>query len=242
MTPSSGRDDLDFAPTLHADGQIILARRYRVVKELGRGGMGTVYLAEDAHLENRKVAIKMPSPILARNPRALQALKREASLAMQLSHPHIVTLRAFEQGDDGVFLVMDYVSGKTLEQILVERDKLIEEEAIRIFTPIAQALDYAHSRKVIHRDIKPSNILIADDGTPYIMDFGVAREMKDTYTRITGKSDTSGTLPYMSPEQLRGEQPSPAQDIYSFAATLLFFCLQEYRSRTRHLAWKPEGE
>jgi formylglycine-generating enzyme required for sulfatase activity/predicted Ser/Thr protein kinase len=216
-------DDLDFQKTLRADGQIILGGRYRIVSELGRGGMGVVYLAEDIHLQNRKAAIKMLPPVLAKNKRAIEALKREALLAMELSHPHIITLRAFEQTDDGVFLVMDYVEGQTLEDVLAGRGKLDEEEMLKIFVPIAEALDFAHRRKVIHRDVKPSNIILAADDAPYIMDFGIAREMKDTYTRVTGKG-TSGTLPYMSPEQLRGASPSPAQDIYSLAATM-YECL-----------------
>ena len=216
-------DDLDLAKTLRADGQAILAGRYRVVRELGRGGMGIVYLAEDLHLENRQVAIKMLPPVLSKNPRAIQALKKEALLTMQLSHPNIVTLRAFEQCDEGALLVMDYVDGKTLEQLLSEREQLSQDEVVRIFRPVAEALDYAHSRKVIHRDVKPSNIIVDAGGTPYIMDFGVAREMKDTFTRVTGKG-TSGTLPYMSPEQLRGNPPVPAQDIYSLAASM-YECL-----------------
>lgn len=216
-------DTLSGIPTRDSDGHIILADRYRVIRELGRGGMGTVYLAEDMHLEDRRVALKMPPAVLARNETALRDLKREALLAMELSHPNIVTLRAFEQGDDAVFLVIDYVDGRTLEQILGEGGPLDEAEVKEIFCPIAQALDYAHSRKVVHRDVKPSNIIIAADGAPYIMDFGIAREMKDTFTRVTGKG-TSGTLPYMSPEQVRGLPPSPTQDIYSLAATM-YECL-----------------
>ena len=216
-------DDLELARTLRAEGEAILAERYRVRRELGRGGMGIVYLAEDTHLENRKVAIKMLPPVLAGNKRAILAMKREAILAMELTHPHVVTLRAFEQSDEGAFLVVDYVDGQTLEDLLSDREKLDEEEVVRVFKPIAEALDYAHSRKIIHRDVKPSNIIIAADGTPYIMDFGVAREMKDTYTRVTGRG-TSGTLPYMSPEQLRGEPPTLGQDIYSLAATI-YECL-----------------
>jgi serine/threonine protein kinase len=114
---------------------------------------------------------------------------------------------------------MDYIQGQTLEDILAERGALPEDEVIRLFTPIAQALDYAHAQRVVHRDIKPSNILIREDGAPFITDFGIAREMKDTMTRVTGRS-TSGTLPYMSPEQLRGDAPTTQQDIYSLAATM----------------------
>ena len=106
-------DYLDLAKTLDSSREVTLAGRYRVVRRLGEGGMGAVYLAEDRQLENRKVALKMPPAIMARNKRAVQALKREAMTAMELVHPHIVITRAFEQTDDGVFLVMDYVAGQT---------------------------------------------------------------------------------------------------------------------------------
>jgi formylglycine-generating enzyme required for sulfatase activity/serine/threonine protein kinase len=214
-------DTLDSAPTLR--GETVLAGRYRIVRELGRGAMGTVYLATDRKLDDRPVAVKMPAAVLARNPRAVRNLKQEALLAMQLSHPHIVTLRSFEETADGVFLVMDYVDGRTLEEVLSERGTLPEEEVLRLFRPVAEAIDFAHSKKVIHRDIKPSNILIAADGTPLVTDFGIAREMRDSYTRTTGKV-TGGTLPYMSPEQLRGDAPAPAQDVYSLAAAM-YECL-----------------
>jgi len=215
------RDTLDSAPTLK--GETILAGRYRIVRELGRGAMGTVYLAADQKLDDRPVAIKMPAAVLARNPRAVQALKEEALRAMEVVHSGVVTLRSFEETGEGVFLVMDYIEGRTLEDLLAERKTLPEDEILRLFRPIADAIDYAHTRKVIHRDVKPSNILIDKDGLPHIADFGIAREMKDTYTRTTGKT-TSGTLPYMSPEQLCGQDPAPAQDIYSLAATM-YECL-----------------
>jgi serine/threonine protein kinase len=204
-------DTMDDRLTAAPDQSVVLAGRYKVVRKLGEGGMGTVWLAKDIKLDDRPVAIKMLPAILSSNPRGIRQLKQEAKLAIQLSYPNIVTLRAFEEEDGNAFLVMDYIEGQTLEQLLAEKETLSEDEVIRLFTPIAEALDYAHSQKVVHRDIKPSNILIRKDGTPFITDFGVAREMKDTMTRVTGKS-TSGTLPYMSPEQLRGEPPAPAQD------------------------------
>jgi hypothetical protein len=178
-----------------------------------------VWLAEDTKLDGRQVAIKMLPAVLVANKRAIQQLKAEAKVAIQLAHPNIATLRAFEESEEGPFLVMDYIKGQTLEDLLADRGTLSEDEIVRLFTPVAQALDYAHKLRIVHRDIKPSNILIRDDGIPLLTDFGIARELKDSMTRVTGRS-TSGTLPYMAPEQVKGEPPSPAQDIYSLAATM----------------------
>ena len=230
-------DDLDFAQTLRSGEQPILIGRYRIVRELGHGGMGSVYLAEDTHLDDRRVAIKTLSAILAHNKKAVADLKREAVTAMQLSHSAIVTLRAFEQSPEGVFLVLDYIEGETLEDHLADKGTLTAQETTDLLKPIAEALDYAHEKKVIHRDLKPANILIDKQGKAYLTDFGIAREMKDTLTRVTGRQDTSGTLPYMSPEQVNGENPTPAQDIYSFGA-MLYECLAGhppfYRGQIEH--------
>jgi len=220
------RDTLNEMLTQRPDEKIVLAGRYHIVRKLGEGGMGSVWLAEDIKLDNRQIAIKMLPVVLVANKRAIQQLKAEAKVAIKLAHPNIATLRSFEESEQGPFLVMDFIPGRTLEDILAEKKSLPEEEVLRIFRPVAEAIDYAHSEKVIHRDIKPSNILIRDDGTPFIMDFGIAREIKDTMTRLTGRS-ASGTLPYMSPEQLRGETPTPAQDIYSLAATM-YECISSH--------------
>ena len=199
----------------------LLAGRYRVVRRLGAGGMGEVHLVEDLKLNGRQFAVKLLLSSLAANKRAIAGLKREALHAMELSHSHIVTVRGFEEMESGQpFLVMDYVDGETLEEMLLERERMSEAEVTRIFGPIAEALDYAHGRGVIHRDVKPSNIMIRRDGTPLIMDFGIARETKESSSRVSGRESTSGTLPYMSPEQLRGKKPEASQDIYSLAATM----------------------
>ena len=204
--------------------EALLAGRYRVVRQLGQGGMGSVYLAEDTQLDNFRVAIKMLPAILVANKRALKQLKAEALVSMKLNHSNIVPLRGFEENNGNSFLVMDYIEGRTLDDLLAEKGKLTEEETVRILAPVAAALDYAHTKGVVHRDVKPGNVMIAKDGTPYILDFGIAREIQETMTRVTGKF-FSGTLPYMSPEQLRGQIPKPAQDIYSFAA-MTYECLK----------------
>ena len=226
----------------------LLAGRYRVVRQLGQGGMGSVWLAEDTQLDNKLFAIKMLPSILVSNKRAYRQLKDEALVAMKLTHPNIVTLRAFEENDGNPFLVMDYVDGQTLDDYLVEEGNgeriprakrvaegdalagvgmgngLSESEVLRLLKPIAAALDYAHGKGIVHRDVKPGNVMVAKDGTPYILDFGIAREIQETMTRVTGKL-SSGTLLYMSPEQLNGDAPTKEQDIYSFAA-MVYECLK----------------
>ena len=201
----------------------LLAGRYRVVCQLGQGGMGSVWLAEDMKLDGFKVAIKMLPSVLVNNKRAYVQVKAEALVSLKLSHPNIATVRAFEEESGSPFLVMDYIDGQTLDDYLAEKGKLAEDEAIRLLKPVAAALDYAHTQGVVHRDVKPGNVMIAKDGTPYVLDFGIAREIQETMTRVTGKL-SSGTLLYMSPEQLHGAAPSATQDIYSFAA-MTYECL-----------------
>ncbi len=202
---------------------LILAGRYHILRQLGKGGMGAVWLAEDRQLDNRKVAIKMLPTIIVQDKRSYQQLKGEALVSLKLVHPNIVTLHAFEENNGAPFLVMDYIEGQTLSDYLAIKGKLSEAETIKLLKPIAAALDYAHSEKVIHRDVKPSNIIIRKDGHPFILDFGIAREIQESMTRVSGAT-ISGTLLYMSPEQLRGAPPTPAQDVYSFSA-MAYECL-----------------
>ena len=147
----------------------MLANRYRVVRPLGNGGMGSVWLVEDVKLDNKPFAVKMLPAILVSNKRAYCQLKDEALVAMKLTHPNIVTLRAFEENNGTPFLVMDYIDGQTLDDYLAEKGKLTEDETLRVLRPVAAALDYAHTKGVVHRDVKPGNVMIAKDGTPYIL-------------------------------------------------------------------------
>lgn len=210
--------------TLTGGENPLLAGRYQVVRQLGTGGMGSVWLAEDLQLDNKPFAVKMLPSILVANKRAYRQLKDEAIVAMKLVHPNIVQIRAFEENNGNPFLVMDYIEGQTLDDYLAEKGKLTEDETVRLLKPIAAALDYAHGQGVIHRDVKPANVMIRNDGQTFILDFGIAREMQETMTRVTGKL-SSGTLLYMSPEQLRGQPPNTAQDVYSFAA-MAYECLK----------------
>ena len=229
MTYNTINNDVTMAG--NAEGTL-LANRYRIVRQLGQGGMGSVWLAEDTQLDNKQFAIKILPSILFPSKRAYRQLKNETLVAMKLSHPNIVTLRAFDENNGNPFLVMDYIAGRTLDDYLAEAGNgdlvtgsgLPETEVVQILEPIAAALDYAHGEGVVHRDIKPANVMIRADGHPFILDFGISREIQDTMSRVTGEL-SSGTLPYMSPEQLKGEPPAPAQDIYSFAA-MTYECLK----------------
>ena len=220
MTDNTINNDM----TMDGATGTLLAGRYRVVRQLGQGGMGSVWLAEDMKLDGFKVAIKMLPSVLVNNKRAYAQVKAEALVSLKLSHPNIVAVRAFEEENGNPFLVMDYIDGQTLDDYLAEKGKLTEEETVKLLKPIAAALDCAHAQGVVHRDVKPGNVMIRKDGTPFVLDFGIAREIQETMTRVTGKL-SSGTLLYMSPEQLNGEAPKPAQDIYSFAA-MAYECLK----------------
>jgi len=203
----------------------VLSDRYELIEEIGRGGMGVVFRALDGELD-LSVAIKILPPELAHSKRAVTDLKREARLAMRLRHPGIMGLYHFADSEDIKYLVMELLSGRTLE------DKLLEEEILEIddvqvmADELARALDYAHSERVVHRDIKPANIFLHlhhDKEQVRLMDFGIARQMREAMSRVS-RQDLSGTLLYMSPEQLTGKTADGRSDIYSLAATL-YECL-----------------
>jgi formylglycine-generating enzyme required for sulfatase activity len=174
------------------------------------------------------VAIKVLPPVLAKNKRAVENLRGEAITAIKLNHPNIVRLYGFHSDGDIKFLVMEYIDGVTLEEKIFSSPskKLNLDKTISIAEQIAKALDYAHSQSppVIHRDLKSSNVMIDTNGNVKVLDFGIAREIHDSFTTITGKTDTSGTLPYMSPEQVRGQRPTPSMDIYSLGI-ICYECL-----------------
>jgi len=195
----------------------ILANRYRILGILGHGGMGSVYLAEDQKLETR-VAIKVLREVLSRDPVSVKRLIAEARHSMMLSHPNVVRVHNFEDGEMVKFLVMEYVDGGTLAARIADQGKLPEEEARRIAIEACLGLEHAHEQKVIHRDIKPGNILLGKSGAVKIADFGIARECRDSVSRLTSQVD-SGTLLYMSPEQLIGKS-NEASDVYSLGVVL----------------------
>lgn len=188
--------------------------RYRVIRQLGRGGMGVVYLAEDPRLE-RHVALKLLPLHLHADPRAERLLLDEARAACALDHPHIATIYEVGQAQDGrPFIAMAYYDGETLREQLA-RGAATEEDALRIAAQIADGLAAAHANGIVHRDIKPENILITRDGRVKILDFGLARMEADAAPGVV-----RGTVAYMSPEHVRGETVDARSDVWSLGVVL----------------------
>ena len=193
----------------------LVDNRYRVQSRLARGGMSTVYLATDQRLE-RDVALKVLHPYLADDPQFLDRLGREAKAAARLSHPHVVGV--LDQGEDGrlAYLVMEYIKGHTLRDVLNEKGALPPRLALALIDPVVEGLGAAHAAGMIHRDIKPENVLIADDGRIKLGDFGLARAVSSS----TSTGALIGTVAYISPELVLGKQADARSDIYSVGIML----------------------
>ncbi len=200
---------------------------YEIRAKLGAGGMGEVYLAEDTKL-NRKVAVKFLPPESTADPRAKRRLVREAQAAAALDHPNICAIHEVGEQDGHAFIVMQYVEGETLAA-RIHRKPLEMKEALGFAVPVADALAEAHSRGIIHRDIKPQNIMITPRGQVKILDFGLAKVVADrgmldgeaeTQSLLTEAGVIIGTVPYMSPEQVKGEALDACSDIFSFGTVL----------------------
>jgi len=194
----------------------VLLDRYKILKLLGAGGMGRVYLAEDQKL-SMPVAIKVLRDILTQDPVSVKRLITEAKTSILLAHPNILRLHNFEDGETAKFLVMEYVEGESLADKIAREGKLSEEETRSIVIEVCKGLEHAHSKKVIHRDMKPGNVMLGKDGAVKIADFGLARLCHDSIARMTSQLST-GTLQYMSPEQLDGEI-GESSDLYALGIT-----------------------
>src|SRR3954449_8217024 len=190
----------------------VLAGRYRVIDRLGAGGMATVYLAEDERL-GRKVAVKR---LHSDSPEdAAQRFEREAKVGASLSHPNLVTVFDTVADDEGVLIVMEYVEGENLAE-LMSRERVPAEQAVSILRQVAGALDHAHQAGVVHRDVKPANILISPDGKTKLVDLGIATASERT--QITAVGTVLGTPSYMAPEQLEGGAITKGVDLYALGA------------------------
>jgi serine/threonine-protein kinase len=196
------------------DLQAALAGEYSLQRELGRGGMGVVYLARDVQLD-RDVAIKVLPAHLASTPSARERFLREARMAAGLSHPHIVPIHRVGEAGGFVFFVMSHVAGETLGERLRTRGPLPPAEAMRLLREVAWALAYAHGRGIVHRDVKPDNILIeAATGRAVVTDFGIAQGAAEAVA-VTDPGKVMGTAHFMSPEQAAGEPLDGRSDIYA---------------------------
>lgn len=184
---------------------------YKIIEKLGAGGMGEVYLADDKKLK-RKVALKFLPERLISDPDLKARFNREAQATAALSHPNIATIYAIEEIDDKMFIVMQYIAGESLSD-LISKGPISIDKALEITIQICQGLSKAHGAGVVHRDIKPANILIDNDGKVKIVDFGLAK--LEGVTKLTEKGTTMGTPRYMSPEQIKGHKIDQRTDIFS---------------------------
>ena len=196
--------------------------RYQVIRELGRGAGGVVYLAEDPKI-GRKVAIKTiaTGEVGIGGQKQAETLRRrllrEAKSAGALAHPNIVTVFEMDEGGPLTYIVMEFIEGATLRDAMEGKDRLETAEALRLLEQAAAGLDYAHARSVVHRDVKPANIMITEDGTVKIADFGVAKVLSEATLALTQAGATVGTPHYMSPEQVLGKPVDGRSDQFSLA-------------------------
>lgn len=218
-------EDLDFGQTIRGfvEGQTVFGR-YVLRRVLGRGGMGVVWLAWDERLE-REVALKFMPEMVRLDDGAIDDLKRETRRSLGLTHPNIVRIHDFLLDESTAAIAMEYVDGATLTQMrLLHPSRVFEVNEIREWVRQAlSALAYAHGEgKVVHRDLKPSNLMVTSGGNLKITDFGIARSLSDSVSRVSVRQPgaTSGSPPYMSPQQIAGEMSLVRDDIYSLGATL----------------------
>ena len=191
----------------------IFAERYRIIKQIGRGGMADVYLAKDLILDGEEVAVKVLRTNYQTDPIAVARFQREARAMADLDHPHIVRITDIGEEEGQQYLAMEYVAGLDLKRYIKEHHPLSNEEAVRIMGQILLAMRLAHTRGIVHRDLKPQNILLTSDGTAKVTDFGIAVAFAET--SLTQTNSMLGSVHYLSPEQARGSKATVQSDIYA---------------------------
>jgi serine/threonine protein kinase len=220
---SSSPGELDLGMTVRGfSAGVKVFRRYSLVRILGRGGMGVVWLARDDELE-REVALKFLPELVLHDRALLDNLKAETRRSLELTHRHIVRIYDFVQDQDAACISMEYIDGDTLSHLRARKPNLVfaPAELQRYVAELCEALEYAHTRaRIVHRDIKPSNLMVNSRDETKVADFGIARSLTDSVSMLTKTRHTSGTLLYMSPQQLDGERTSPLDDVYSVGAVL----------------------
>jgi serine/threonine protein kinase len=194
-----------------------LVGNYKVTDKIGEGGMGSVFRGIDIMLE-REVAIKMLRPELSRQPHVVERFRSEAVTLAKLNHPNIATLYSFLRQGEDFFMVMEFVRGETLESVIGKSGAMPCDRAVALFCQALEGIDHAHKMGIVHRDIKPANMMLTETGSIKVMDFGIARVLGTD--RLTKTGHLIGTVEYMSPEQVRGEETDARSDIYSLGILL----------------------
>src|SRR5215510_13770896 len=220
--PEGGCPGCLLQTALNAVGGQRVFGRYTLVRVLGRGGMGIVWLARDEELE-RDVALKFLPELMMPDHEVFDQLKRETKRCLELTHPHIVRIHDFVHDERSGCISMEYIDGETLSNLRVEKEqKVFEPDEIATWmSQLCDALDYAHTRaNIIHCDLKPANLMVNQRGNLKISDFGIARSLSDSVSRLTLQQGRRGTLVYMSPQQLNGECCTHLDDIYSLGASI----------------------
>jgi serine/threonine protein kinase len=221
-----------------------LIGNYKITGKIGEGGMGDVFKGLDIMLE-REVAIKMLRPELTRQQAIVERFRAEAVTLARLNHPNIATLYNFVRQGNDYFMVMEYVKGLTFENLIKKHGAMPWQRAIQLFAQALEGITHAHRLGIIHRDLKPANVMLMDSGLIKVMDFGIARVLGSN--RLTRTGNVIGTMEYMSPEQIRGEDTDARSDIYSAGILLYemltgrvpFECNSEYELMRRQVEEAP---
>jgi serine/threonine protein kinase len=241
-SPTSSADSGGFSP-----GQKVGNGRFALIRFLGKGGMGIVWLAEDTRL-GQMAALKFLPAEIRSDIDALEDMRRETVRSIKLTHSNIIRIHDLHEYAEELFIAMEFVDGATLSAIKRESSQRVMtwEQVKPLLGQLCDALDYAHSEKVIHRDLKPSNMMVDQKGRLRLADFGIAALVSDSMSRVSLQRTTSGTLVYMSPQQMNGQRPQPTDDIYALGATLyeLFtsrppFYTGEINHQVQHVSPSP---